>query len=175
MAACSQRIERKSDSGPHNIQRDTRKVWIKSSIKEVFSVFSFNSTSIILTGARQILRSLPSLLSPLLSNDHQALADIPGRPPSPRCQQGDHQPLLQLRVAPAPSVHHHHAQPRPRVPSDSASITASGVQEPLSDRPAPQSQSMHKYLNKIKMVDTQIGYHYVTLLCLIRISTSKDL
>ena len=141
VAACSQRIERKADSGPHNIQRDTRKVWIKSSsIKEVFSVFSFNSTSIILTGAWQILCSLPSLLSPLLSHDPQTLADIPGRPPSPRGQQGDHQPLLQLRVA-----------------------------------PAQLSQSMHKYLNKIKMVDTQIGYHYVTLLCLIRISTSKDL
>ena len=131
VAACSQRIERRADSDPHNIQRDPRKVWIKSSIKEVFSVFQFNSTSIFLTGAWQIFCSLPSLLSSLHSHDLQTLPDIPGRPPSPRGQQCDHQPLLQLRVAPAPRVHHH---AQPRLP---ASITAAGVQELLCDRPAP--------------------------------------
>ena len=40
MAACSQRIERRDDSNHHNNQRELRKFWIKSSIKEV-STYSF--------------------------------------------------------------------------------------------------------------------------------------
>ena len=54
VAACSQiqRIERKADSNHHNIQRDQRKFWIKSSIKEVFNRFQYNSISISLTGAQ---------------------------------------------------------------------------------------------------------------------------